>query len=873
VVGSGTRVGQGRATTSKVRAKRSLQRRRIIERPRLFTLLDESPARVKTLIAPAGYGKTTLARQWVARDGRCSAWFTVRRASTDAAGLALGVARSASALVDGCDERLREHLRAVPNAGRHVEVLAEILAEDLAGWPAEGWIVLDEYQELVGARDAERFLAELVAGCSVQLLIASRQRPSWVTTRRILYGEILELNQFALAMDAHEAAEVLGESSTQSASGLVALANGWPAVIGLAGVSSAEIEGDDEVPESLYRFFAEEVFEALGDDVRAGLATLGVAPVLDVELAAKLLGSERFEIVSTLAQDVGIVEERDGELVLHPLARSFLEERAGREAGFDRNAIEICLDYYRSRRDWDAAFDLVSRRGPGMHMEGLLLDALDDLLTAARLPTIESSCELASTQGLGASPVVSLSRAEVALRNGRHAEAQAYGEAAARDSLDEAGVAFRALCAAARAAHLASREESALDLYRKAVEVASNEIEQREARGGHLMCAIELELPEASSMLAELRSNATVSDARDFVRAVTYTTLYQIKTGELELGEADFTAGLLGTVSDPLTVTSFQSVYAYGLALTARYADALQVAEALAVAARKYRFDFAIPYAHCSATIAHAGLRNWAAADRLVAEGLGAAQGCRDQYAEQALFAIQLRLLAQQGMSRQALSLPSPELGASLGSIRAEVQSSRALVLCAADRLEEAITLVDQVRDTSRGAEVSILIPAVDAISALKRGDHRAIDRVAELARVAFVSGAVDLLVSTYRAVPELLAVLLRLPDHHLQVVALVRRVGDDDLARAAGFPLSDDATEKLSVREREVYALIRRGLSNRQIADVLFLSQSTVKLHAHHIYDKLGVRSRTALTVQAALEQSNQATSATGGSIADSGS
>ena len=40
-------------------------RRRIIERPRLTRLLDDSPARIKMLIAPAGYGKTTLARQWL----------------------------------------------------------------------------------------------------------------------------------------------------------------------------------------------------------------------------------------------------------------------------------------------------------------------------------------------------------------------------------------------------------------------------------------------------------------------------------------------------------------------------------------------------------------------------------------------------------------------------------------------------------------------------------------------------------------------------------------------------------------------------------------------------------------------------------------
>ncbi|HSC92158.1 MAG TPA: hypothetical protein VLB86_10940, partial [Gaiellaceae bacterium] len=48
--------------------------RHIIERPRLTKLLDESNARVILLVAPAGYGKTTLARQWVA--SRPHAWYT-----------------------------------------------------------------------------------------------------------------------------------------------------------------------------------------------------------------------------------------------------------------------------------------------------------------------------------------------------------------------------------------------------------------------------------------------------------------------------------------------------------------------------------------------------------------------------------------------------------------------------------------------------------------------------------------------------------------------------------------------------------------------------------------------------------------------------
>jgi LuxR family maltose regulon positive regulatory protein len=50
---------------------------------------------------------------------------------------------------------------------------------------------------------------------------------------------------------------------------------------------------------------------------------------------------------------------------------------------------------------------------------------------------------------------------------------------------------------------------------------------------------------------------------------------------------------------------------------------------------------------------------------------------------------------------------------------------------------------------------------------------------------------------------------------------------------------------EPLSEREREVLALIAEGLSNREIADRLILSVSTVKAHAHHIYTKLDVGNR----------------------------
>lgn len=55
-------------------------------------------------------------------------------------------------------------------------------------------------------------------------------------------------------------------------------------------------------------------------------------------------------------------------------------------------------------------------------------------------------------------------------------------------------------------------------------------------------------------------------------------------------------------------------------------------------------------------------------------------------------------------------------------------------------------------------------------------------------------------------------------------------------------------ATRPLSARETEVARLAARGLRNRDIADALGLTESTVKMHMGNAFDKLGVASRAEL-------------------------
>ena len=55
-----------------------------------------------------------------------------------------------------------------------------------------------------------------------------------------------------------------------------------------------------------------------------------------------------------------------------------------------------------------------------------------------------------------------------------------------------------------------------------------------------------------------------------------------------------------------------------------------------------------------------------------------------------------------------------------------------------------------------------------------------------------------------------------------------------------------------LSQREQEVAALVAEGLTNRAIADDLFISEKTVARHVSNIFTKLGLLSRSAATAYA---------------------
>ena len=77
------------------------------------------------------------------------------------------------------------------------------------------------------------------------------------------------------------------------------------------------------------------------------------------------------------------------------------------------------------------------------------------------------------------------------------------------------------------------------------------------------------------------------------------------------------------------------------------------------------------------------------------------------------------------------------------------------------------------------------------------------------------------------------------------QEVVVVKEV---PVAAIQPFALNKERLRDLGItkRELEILELIAQGMSNREIADKLFVSENTVKTHSSRLFDKLSARRRT---------------------------
>ncbi len=141
------------------------------------------------------------------------------------------------------------------------------------------------------------------------------------------------------------------------------------------------------------------------------------------------------------------------------------------------------------------------------------------------------------------------------------------------------------------------------------------------------------------------------------------------------------------------------------------------------------------------------------------------------------------------------------------------------------------------------------------------------VDGIAATRRVRELDGPPVLILTTYDTQADILAaveagalgyLLKDAPEETLHTAVLDTAAGKRTLAPEVTNLLAERLAQPetaLSARELEILQALSTGASNKQIAQQLFISEATVKTHLIHVYQKLGVETRTA-AVSAARER-----------------
>ncbi|WOP19161.1 response regulator transcription factor [Raineyella sp. LH-20] len=174
----------------------------------------------------------------------------------------------------------------------------------------------------------------------------------------------------------------------------------------------------------------------------------------------------------------------------------------------------------------------------------------------------------------------------------------------------------------------------------------------------------------------------------------------------------------------------------------------------------------------------------------------------------------------------------------------------------------EAVALADRLAPDI--ALMDIRMPRLDGVAATRRivTEHPTTRVIVlttfdldEYVYAALGAGASGFLLKD--AGPEDLLAAIRAVHSGDAVVApsATRRLLDrlaPRLADNVDLRTPDERLAALTAREREVLAVVGRGLTNAEIADELFLSEATVKTHIGHILAKLSLRDRVQMVVLA---------------------
>jgi ATP/maltotriose-dependent transcriptional regulator MalT len=638
----------------------------------------------------------------------------------------------------------------------------------------------------------------------------------------------------------------------------VALADGWPAVIGLAALTPTAIRLEEAIPEQLHDYFADELFASLPRTTQAGLCRLALVPLVTRAAGEALIDSTAERVLED-AREAGMFNAHTSQgYSLHPLLKAFLLQKLTRGPRSDLEAaVTGATQHLLEIEAWDEAFALIAEYEPKPELfEELLRRAMVPLTQVGRLATLRDWLDFARTKDLS-SAYVDLAHAELAFRQGRQERSGALADAAA-SSLDLGNPLLSvAHYRAGQSRHLLDDSAGALQHFEAAQASAKTLSDAQNALWGRFIVAFELERQEAFDLVKQLQSTAQQGgDAA--VRLECARLMLALCEGGSVPDASDLSplSDLASQANDPLVRSAVFRALAAVLVLGAEYRDALEAARRALVAAEEFHLEFVRPHTLVSQAAAYIGLRRFSDARASLRKIESAAQLMDDPYLAANADILQCRLLLCEGSPQDALQAVSGSWSRGpTPARRMEFGVTKAAALACSGDPTNALEVLDKVKGSSRWLEPQLLFRWTRSICLLLLGSQEAEEEVVGAYKATVSAGGLDTFVFANRLHPQILTLLAKDERRHDALLASLAKSNDQERATAAGITVQGEGREgaPLTLRERDVYSLLADGKSNREIAEALFISEATAKVHVRNILRKLGARSRVEVAIQAA--------------------
>ncbi len=829
-----------------------------------------------TLIsAPAGFGKTSLAVEWLRQlphtlPQNCIAWLSLEEADNDPARFAAYWLAAGQQLVPTLGAGL---LAGLPTPLTTLQPLATQLLNQLTALNQPLLLVLDDYH-LMQNEQVQTAVALFVEHLppNAHLVLTSREDPPLPLPRLRARGQLVELRQRDLQFSPAETAEFLRQTmQIELPETAVTILNrrteGWAAGLQLAALALSAVAGQEAALAArladfggsnryVLDYLLAEVLQQQSEDRRTFLQETAVLDRFTAELANAVTGrDDSAELLRQMEQANLFLVPLDGrrqwfryhrlfaELLRSelPLARQAMIQAKAARWLEEENLLPEAIGYALAAGEMTLAADLIKREALAAFKQGELA-TLYGWLAALPAALIKADAELAANlgwlnwlmgQGAEAGRLAALAQTVVGERPlSRLISLQAcltLTQTASQEAIPQAQQAL---------AQLGESEQFFRNMVLLILAEAQN------AQG------------DVVGSVATLREAAAVGRASDdpFMTVGATVNLAQALNMQAKRSEAvalcrNLAAEFVDAQSQPLPMAGLALVT---LGELVYQANELAEAEKLIAQGMALIEPYELMGADISGQMALATLRQ--------------AQGAQDE-ARQIIQAVRQRILQARFDAYAPL----------LAAVEAELLLRQGMVEPVERWAETAVSHLNQISYYQR--ELDLLVLA--RLRLRQNQPEAALEFLAELANAVQQAGrwlvqiSVSLLqAQAFQALGQaaeaeaalVMAVRLAAPENYRRPLLNERepiatmlpavRAAAPAFVAALLVDFGSDATqpllEPLSERELEVLRLVADGRSNRQIAEQLFVTVGTVKKHLNNVYGKLGVARRTEAVAQA---------------------